>query len=479
MKKVLTPSLDGVVIPPVLLDLGHEIREAGGRVFLVGGWVRDTLLGIPSDDFDLEVYHLGHDALLEILHRHGRPNLVGRAFGIVHMRIGDLFIDVAFPRTESKVAQGHKGFLVTPDPNLTYEVASARRDFTINAMGVELPDLGIIDCHGGLADLEAGILRHVSAAFGEDPLRVLRAVQFAARFEMDVAPKTIALCRTLPLEELSHERIHDELVKLLLKPARPSIGLDLMRRMDVLRYFPELEALVGLPQDEEWHPEGDVWTHTLMVVDEAAALRNQLATEKEQLAFMFGALCHDLGKAVTTKRVNGRWVSPAHDVAGEALTRSFMARLTNEHHLVDEVVAYVREHLQPIYLYHARGTITSGAFRRLALRFPIHKVALIGRADHLGRTTPEALLRVHPAGDWLLEQARLHAVDTSRPTPLLTGRMLMGLGLRPGPLFGRLIRQSFELQLEGRITSSEDAREWARARMQAQGRDQDVSTDER
>ena len=289
-------------------------------------------------------------------------------------------------------------------------------------------------------------------------------MQFAARFGLEIDPATQKLCSRQPLDELSPERIFGEFTKLLMKSRRPSIGLEWMRNMDLLRFFPELGALVGVKQDPEWHPEGDVWTHTLMVVDEAAVLRSELADEKEQMSFMFGALCHDFGKPATTQFVEGRWKSPKHDVEGRKLVERFMSRMTNESALIEDVVKYCEFHLRPIQFYNARDEVSDGAIRRLALKIDIRKLVLLAKADQLGRTTPEALERVFPAGDWLLKRSEELQVLDSRPEPLLGGKDLISLGMRPGPAMGEVLREAFDLQLEGKLSSREDALAWAKER---------------
>jgi tRNA nucleotidyltransferase (CCA-adding enzyme) len=453
------------ILPKRLLEIASDINQAGGSVYLVGGWVRDLLLDLPCHDYDLEVYGLDMERLFNILVRHAKPNLVGKSFGVITMRIDGLNFDFAFPRTENKTGPGHKGFAVTSDPSLTFATASARRDFTLNSMGIKIPEMELVDPHGGHRDLKARILRHVSPAFSEDPLRVLRAVQFAARFELDIAPETQELCRTLPLAELPMERIYGEFKKLLLKARRPSLGLEWMRRLGLLSYFPELEALVGVPQEPEWHPEGDVWIHNNMVIDEAAKLRRDEDGEFDNMALMLGALCHDFGKPLTTSFSDGKWRSPAHDVRGEAPTRSFLDRLTREAALVELVVTFVREHLKPALLYKARAEVKPSAIRRLALRVDIEKLVRVARADHFGRTTPDALARQFPAGEWLLEQSRQLNVLAEKPKPFLTGKFLLSLGMKPGPEVGRLIAESFELQLEGELEDTAAAEAWARARL--------------
>ncbi len=460
-------ALPDAGLPPRLVEIAKEIKQAGGQAYLVGGWVRDFLLGLPCHDYDIEVYGLEMERLFNILVRYAKPNLVGKAFGIITMRIDGRIYDFAFPRTENKTGPGHKGFSVSPDPRLGFPEASSRRDFTINSMGIRIPDMELADPHGGRRDLEARLLRHVSPAFSEDPLRALRAVQFAARFGLDIHPETRDLCRALSpaLRELPMERIQGEFKKLLLKADRPSLGMEWLRKLDLLVHFPELKALIGVQQEPEWHPEGDVWTHNNMVLDEAARLRRDEYGEFDNLALMLGALCHDLGKPLTTAFSDGRWRSPAHDVRGEEPTRSFLERLTRETALVETVVGFVREHLKPALLYKARHEVKPSAIRRLALRVDIEKLVRVARADHLGRTTPDALAREFPAGEWLLEQSRKLDVLDNRPKPFLTGKHLLALGMKPGPEMGKVIAESFELQLEGDLADLDASLAWARERL--------------
>ena len=453
------------LIPQCLFDIAAEIKTNGGELFLVGGWVRDFLRNQPSVDFDLEVYRIDSKSLDAILSKYGKPNHVGKAFGITHVRIDKKGYDFAFPRTEKKVSDGHKGFDVKPDPNLDFPTAASRRDFTVNAMGIRLPDGKFVDAYYGREDLHHGVLRHVSTAFSEDPLRVLRAVQFAARFEYKIDTQTAKLCHSLDLSELSRERIFGELSKLLLKSAKPSIGLEWMRKMDLLRWFPEIEQLIGVPQDGEWHPEGDVWRHTLLVVDEAASLRHHFQKDSEKLAYMLGALCHDLGKSFTTSLQDGRWRSPAHDALGEKPVRSLLGKLTDDKELTEKVVAYVKEHLRPALLHKARHEIKPGAIRRLSLRISIPDLVLLAQADHFGRTTADALSRQFEAGEWLLERSQELNVLSSAPKPWLTGKFLISAGMKPGKAMGELIKESFEIQLEGGFENLEAVQGWALTRI--------------
>ena len=447
-----------------LTKLANAIHQQGGQPILVGGSVRDYLLGqtIPKD-LDLEVYHLEANKLEMVLSQFGKVLRVGKSFGVLKLITEHAEYDVSLPRRESKTGKGHKGFLVNADPQMTFEEASARRDFTINSIGFDPIHQLWLDPHHGQKDLRQGILRHVGPAFAEDPLRVLRGAQFAARLNFQLAPETLELCQTLDLNELSRERLLGEFAKLLLRAERPSIGLEILRQTKALRFFPELEALIDVPQDPTWHPEGCVWTHTLMVVDEAAKLR--VSEEKADLVLMFGALCHDFGKPETTIWKDGHWRSPAHDVLGMQPTEKFLRRLTDEASLIEKVTVLVREHLRPSMLYNDREKVTPGAIRRLALRVSIPELLLVAEADHFGRTTDDALRREFPAKQWLLDQASKLDVRDEKPKPFLKGRHLLQLGMRPGPQMGKVLEEAFGLQLDGAIISLEEAKAWASQRL--------------
>ena len=447
-----------------LTKLANAVHQHGGQTIIVGGSVRDYLLGqLHPKDLDLEVYGLEANELEKVLSQFGKVLRVGKSFGVLKLITQRAEYDVSLPRRESKTGKGHRGFLVDADPRMTFEEASARRDFTVNSIGFDPIQKLWLDPHHGQEDLKKGILRHVGPAFAEDPLRVLRGAQFAARLNFQLAPETIELCKTLDLNELSRERLLGEFNKLLLRAERPSIGLAILRETKALRFFPELEALIDVPQDPTWHPEGCVWTHTLMVVDEAAKLR--VGEEKADLILMFGALCHDFGKPETTIWKDGHWRSPAHDVLGMKPTEKFLRRLTDETSLIEKVTVLVREHLRPSMLYNDREKVTPGAIRRLALRVSIPELLLVAEADHFGRTTEDALRREFPARKWLLDQASQLDVHDEKPKPFLQGRHLLQLGMRPGPQIGKVLEEAFALQLDGAIINLEEAKTWANQRL--------------
>ena len=442
-------------IDPKIVSVIRAIADAGGRGLLVGGYVRDRLLGIDSKDYDIEIYGLAIEALEDVLAGFGEVIQVGRAFGVV--RVKGIDADISLPRRDSKTGAGHRGFDVTFDPNLNFAEASRRRDLTINSIGFDPLSDEVLDPHGGRSDLEHRVLRATDANhFAEDPLRGIRAAQFAARFEMTPDAELVKLCAQLDLEELAPERIFEEFRKLLLKGRKPSLGLEFMRRSNMLRFFPELAALVDVPQDPEWHPEGDVWVHTLMVVDEAAGMRTG---GEDDLALMYGALCHDFGKPDATIEYGGRIRSPEHDAAGARIARSFLERLRAPGRLVDQVDALVKYHLAPA-LFLAQGTTAKG-YRRLARNLEqagagIDLLVRVARADHWGRTTEEAKQRVFPAGEAFLEAATNAQVVERAPVDVVQGRHLIARGFAPGPHFSDILGRCREIQDETGLQDPEE-----------------------
>ena len=462
-------------IDPQVLDLCASVRDEGGRAFLVGGWVRDLeamRLGRQArtprgGEYDLEVYRLPADRLALVLGRFGEVKLVGQSFAVYKLvprrpSAGPdprTEIDVSLPRRDTKVAPGHRGFEVLGDPHLSQKQATRRRDFTVNAMLFDPLTDETIDLWGGRDDLRAGILRAVDpATFIEDSLRVLRAVQFAARLQFTIEPGTVDLCRRIDLSDLPAERLWGEFEKLLLKAERPSVGLEWADRLGVVRrLFPELEAIKGCAQEPEWHPEGDVWVHTLMAIDAAKKEVGDLPKEKT-LAVLLAVLCHDFGKPATTAVVDGRIRSYEHEEAGVAPTRTFLDRLNvrtlHGYDLREQVIQLVAHHLTPSHYYKNRDKVGDGAFRRLARRLEPDLLYRVSRADCLGRTGEFST----EAQEWFIGKARALSVESRPPAPFLMGRHLLEMGLRPGPVIGRITRAVYEMQLDGRVTGLDEAR---------------------
>ncbi len=435
--------------------ISEAVRAAGGRALLTGGCVRNAALGLPATDLDIEVYGIPPDRLKAILSERFIVDLVGQAFGV--LKVHGLPIDVSIPRRESKTGVGHRGFETHSDPFMTVQEAASRRDFTMNAMAFDPASGEVIDPYGGRRDLEARVLRHTSEKFVEDPLRVLRGMQFAARFDLTVAPETVSLCRSLTPEHLARERIFEEWRKLLLLGVRPSRGLTFLRDCGWLPYFPELEALIGCAQEPDWHPEGDVWIHTLHCLDAFASER--LGQDGEDLVVGLAVLCHDLGKPASTMIENGKIRSKGHEAAGEAPTRSFLGRMTTQQDLIEDVVPLVLTHLRPRELYEARAG--DSAVRRLALRVGrIDRLVRVARADQMGR--PPMVFDGFPAGEWLLTRSRLLDVERAAPPPIVLGRHLLDLGLTPGPKVGAILKACYEAQIDGAFSTLEEGTEYAK-----------------
>ena len=416
--------------------------------------MRDRLLGRPSKDIDIEVYGLAAPALRSLLERFGRVDAVGEQFTVFKVN----GIDVALPRRESKTGRGHRGFDVQGDPSMSIAEASRRRDFTINAISWDPLTGEYFDpCHGR-EDLERRILRAVDpSTFGDDSLRVLRALQLAARFELLVDDATRDLCRSIALDDLPSERVFGEIEKLLLGARLPSVGFALGLDLGVIhRLLPEMAALVGCPQEPEWHPEGDVWTHTLMVIDHARAAIDDLDRARG-LTIMLGAVCHDFGKPPTTAFLDGRIRSPNHEPVGVPLALASLDRLNvhsldgfdARHHIVG-LVAY---HLAPGMWRKAATPVGDGAFRRLAQKVDLELLARLARADCRGRTGDFDC----SAMDWFVERARALGVEHRPPEPLLKGRHLLAMGLEPGPPVGRIVNAVYERQLDGSVATLDDA----------------------
>ena len=456
--------MTGIPAPPLVRDIATAVRDAGGRALVVGGWVRDVLRGHPSKDTDLEVFGVPQEQLPVLLAPFGRVEPVGQSFPVYKVAPPDSdgAIDVALPRRESKRGRGHKGFEVHGDPFMSVSEAARRRDFTVNAIALDPLTGEFEDPFDGRTDLRAGVLRAVDAAtFGDDSLRVLRAVQFAARFEFRLDEATARLCRAISLDDLPAERIWGEVEKLLLHAPRPSTGFALALDLGVVdRVLPEMRPLVGCEQEPEWHPEGDVWTHTLMVIDQARALNGDLDRPR-LIAVMLGAVCHDLGKPATTAFIDGRVRSLEHEEAGVEPARRLLDRLNV--HTIDgfdvrrQVLGIVAQHLKP-GMFHKAGNVGDGAFRRLAQKVDLELLARVARADCLGRGGGFDC----SAMDWFVERARALGVEHQPPPPLLLGRHLLALGLPPGPRVGEILKQVYEKQLDGTVRTVEDGIEEAR-----------------
>ncbi len=449
-----------------VLSIAGLARSAGGRALMVGGAVRDMLAGgAEVKDVDVEVFGIGPQKLQDTLAPRFAFDPCGVSFGV--LKIKHLDIDVSLPRRESKRGIGHKGFFIDADPGLSVKEAASRRDFTVNAIYCDPLNGRVEDPFGGVEDLRRRVLRHVSGKFVEDPLRVLRGMQFVARFGLQPAPETVELCRTVTMEDLPPERLFEEWAKLLRKGVDIGRGLAFLRDTGWVRYFPELAALIGCGQDPQWHPEGDVWNHTCLCLD--AFARHRTGDPHEDLVVGLAVLCHDFGKPSTTRFERGHIRSLGHDEAGVAPTLSFLRRLTNEERILKEVPPLVQCHMQPFALWKAGAG--DSAIRRLALKVVrIDRLLRVAHADDEGRL-PDRLGGTSAGEDlrWLEERAERLRIAAEAPKPILMGRHLIAMGYRPSGQFGKWLNAVFEAQLDGAFSDVDGAIAYFRANVAGGG----------
>ena len=434
--------------------IATAVDAAGGRALIVGGWVRDRVMGRPSKDIDLEVFGIDALRLRQLLESFGRVDTVGESFQVY--KCGDL--DVSLPRRESKSGRGHRAFEVTGDPAMSIAEAARRRDFTVNAIAWDPLTEEYLDPFDGRADIGRRLLRVVDRErFLDDSLRVLRAVQFAARLDFRLDDEARELCRAVALDDLPAERVWGEVEKLLFAP-RPSIGFALAMDLGVVaKLFPELHALAGCPQEPEWHPEGDVWVHTLQVIDRARDRIDELP-RPQQIAVLLGAVCHDFGKPATTAMIDGRIRSMDHEEQGVAPTLAFLDRLNvrsiDGYDVRQQVTGLVAHHLKPGAWFKVRDQVGNGAFRRLAHKVDLELLARVATSDCLGREPGRFDCT---AMGWFLERARSLGVEHRPPAPILLGRHLLELGLKPGPRVGEILKAIYEQQMDGSVTDLDQA----------------------
>jgi tRNA nucleotidyltransferase (CCA-adding enzyme) len=465
--------MNGVpALPDDLRAMLDAVRRVG-RPRLVGGGVRDWLLGLAPKDFDIEVAGVDFEGLRRALAPFGATDVIGRSFGVIKVRGADgTDHDFSLPRRESKTGAGHRGFAVAPDPTLGDSEAAARRDFTVNAIALDPFTGARIDPFNGEADLHARVLRHTSPAFSEDPLRVLRAFQLAARFDFSLDPATAELCRTMvpAYAELPLERVWGEWDKWAVKSTRPSRGIEVLEQTGWIRHFPEVAALRGVPQEPDWHPEGDVLTHTGHCLDALVTLEGWTGSQPDRRRLLtFAVLAHDFGKPSTTERAERRgairWISPGHEAAGGPLAEAFLRRIGAPLELDPPVKALVVHHLAHHHGNH--GDFSDTQVRRLARKLApatIDDLALVMAADSLGRP-PLPASEILSLIERLRSRAAALALESAAPRPLVLGRHLIAIGRRPGPDFKPVLDAAFEAQLDGAFGDEAGGVAWLKERL--------------
>ena len=421
--------------------LAMKVKDAGGRAMFVGGFVRDGLTGVDCKDIDVEVYGVEPRELRAILKELGEVVEKGASFGVYGLAHSN--IDVAMPRKERRVGDRHTDFDVSVDPQLSFEAASMRRDFTINAMMRDVLTGELVDLWGGEADLKARRIRHVNdKTFPEDALRVFRAAQFAARLEAAIAPETVKLCASMDVTRLSVERVFDELCKALLKAKKPSVFFRALREMGHLEeYFPEVAACIGVQQNPAYHPEGDVFEHTMLVLDCAAELRERA---RWPLGFMVAALVHDLGKPICTEvQADGKITSYGHEVKGLPVCEAQLRRLTNQGKLIEYAKNMMWLHMRPNVLAHCRSK-KKKTRQLFDLSVCPEDLILLSRADASGK-----LDAPYDEGNEAFLRERLEDYRALMARPMVTGKDLLAAGFKPGPEMGKWLERARQLQFAG------------------------------
>lgn len=440
--------------PELKTIITQLIQISGVRVLLVGGAVRDALLGdLEFKDLDLEVYGLTVAQLESELSKFGTVMLVGQAFGV--LRLAHLNIDWSLPRSDSA---GRKP-IVQVDPNLSLQAAFRRRDLTINAMGVDLATGELIDLYHGQQDLKNKILRAVDPElFSEDPLRFFRVMSFIGRFEFQPDLVLNNLCKTMDLTKISRERIEQEFQKLFLKSQRPSLGIRWLQEIDRLKeILPELYNTVGVPQNIKWHPEGDVFEHTMQALD-AVIFQLDSNSSDNQVLLCWAAICHDLGKTVTTKLIDGLYRSFGHELAGVELSKKLLKRVTDQKDLLKTVPKLVLYHMRPGQ--YITQKVRASTYKKLALQLApdasLLLLAQLARADRAGRNGDGSHLPLKVVDQEILDfmtRARELKIINKPEVPVLTGQDLLALNLATaGPELGKLLARAYALQITSGIT---------------------------
>jgi tRNA nucleotidyltransferase (CCA-adding enzyme) len=461
----IEPSLTLPVhdVPESTRTLASAIAKAGGRALVIGGAVRDKLMGKSPKDWDVEVYGLDTENLIQVLSTLGQVDAVGKQFGVLKIVIGDEDFDVSVPRREVKTGSGHRDYEIQPDPTMTIKEAARRRDFTMNTVAMDPHTGETFDPYGGVNDIKNRLLRATDpGVFVEDALRILRGAQFAARFGMTVDPNTMRLMQEASpeLADLPVERVGTEWRKLLMKGEKPSLGMDVMKQTGALKILhPELDAMEDTPQDPDWHPEGNVWIHTKMVTDRATEITRDMDPAMQEVV-RYAALMHDIAKpTMTTTHDDGHIRSRGHEEGGGVLIgQMFRQQFDVSKDLSEKVAKITTDHIKPQIFYLDRDKLTDGAIRRLARRLhpaTIEELVNTSHADHTGRG--EQGDHDFPAGDWLLQRAEELGVDKEPPKPLLMGRHLIQMGIKPGPHMGPILRKVYDMQTDGEVADLEGA----------------------
>jgi tRNA nucleotidyltransferase (CCA-adding enzyme) len=458
------------------------VRHFGGEAYAVGGFVRDILRGIASEDVDILITHHPVEDILKKIKPHGKVDLVGKSFGVIKFTINRKTYDIALPRKDTPKGtgvKGHKDFLISADPDLPIEKDLERRDFRCNSMALKLVDNRLIDPFQGEGDIKAKIIRLTNpAAFPEDPLRVLRVARFASVLEFSVDPEIYEISKETDLSGLSVERVNEEMFKILLFSPFPSVGLEELFKLGALpQLFPELNSLTLSIQDPLFHPEKDryghhtVWHHTKLTVDQAKRLSDLfLEGQQKKLALLLAALYHDVGKPSTAlwEYKRGRMVitNNGHDILSEKITKKIFNRFKifswNGYNLRKTVLSIIKCHHRASELWWNKEVVTKKAFNRLAAETSgeIELLVYLDAADRAGRKE-RPIRELDREGRWLFKKFKELNVSKESIKPLIMGRDLIRIGVAPGPRMGRILKKLYQLQLDNEFETKKQGLELA------------------
>ena len=462
-----------IAMEPAVLPVLKSLKAQGYTSLIVGGAVRDAYMGIEPKDIDIEVYQISYSMLSGILEQYGKVNLVGKNFGVIKFKPkgAEMEYDFSVPRKENKIGIGHKEFEVTFDTSMTIKDAALRRDFTFNALAYDPIQNTVYDYFGGIGDISLGIIRHTSDKFSEDPLRILRAMQFQARFDFAIAPETILeirqMLKTTEFSTLPKERIFEEWKKWAEKGIRHDLIFQFLRDTTLIDSYPELKLLKETPQDKIYHPEGDVEIHTMLCIkrmDEIIKAEN--IQGKEKLILVMAILFHDIAKPQTTEEQfkNERMTitSHGHEEMGGKMVKEILPRMGFYDEYVEPISNLVANHLAGVTISFI--TAESGkvkAVKKLSKRlFPatIKELLYVMDADSNGRGFPE--FKVPTGSEDLARIAKDVNVNEKPYEYILKGRHLIELGLKPSKQFGEILDKANEAQENGEFSTVDEGREW-------------------
>ncbi|PNV84318.1 MAG: CCA tRNA nucleotidyltransferase [Sulfurimonas sp.] len=400
--------------PSKLNIIFDKLNKLGIKPIIVGGFIRDSLVHIDSKDIDIEVYGISSFLELQnILNEFGTVNVVGKSFGVCKLYFEDYDLDFSFPRVDNKVQSGHRGFDITIDTTLDFKTATSRRDFTMNSVGYDVCEKKILDPFGGIEDFKNKTLRAVNLeSFGEDPLRVLRAVQFAARFELKIEDNLFSTCKDMVLngllKELPKERVFEEIKKLLLYAKKPSRGFELLKEFG-----------------------SDLYTQNISVIDEIA--KQRITNNQTNLVLMLAALCYNFSQKET---------------------QNFIEKLTHEKELLQKSLLLVKKHKEIDTLY--KNGISDYHIYKLSADVNIEELLILSSSIYFANHSS----KIYKIGEEVKKRAKELDILNKKLPAILMGRDILKFGIEPSPLFSEILNSAYEAQMHGKFSDHNNALLW-------------------